>query len=344
MQNYYMSYLIRNDLLSEYNKLVSSVSRRMTRCKLLCSQEEALEIIKICLYDHPEFYYCILQSPYLYEYTIDDVPQVEINLHYNRVNEREFDEKLEEIRDIILRETSINASDYEKAKAAYDYLATNIEYYRNAYNEYIEKMNSSSEEVVEFVENNVNIFNAYGALMEKKAVCMGISFLYKMLLESLGIKAIAIECNLLSNQSSIKHAINVIEIEGKYCFVDLTNGIKNEQNKMVLYNSFCVSERIIRKTCELDVRDLVCDCETLSYHYKEKLIFKNINDLRNYLSSYVCDIYFGEVRFFYDSNVFDDRYIGKLASDIINMKCSNKYILEDYYMLNGFFNGKIMNK
>ena len=60
---------------------------------------------------------------------------------------------------------------------------------------------------------------AYGALVNKEAVCEGYAKAYKLLLNAMGI-----ECDVVINA---EHAWNVVQLEGKWYLVDVTNDDTN---------------------------------------------------------------------------------------------------------------------
>ena len=56
---------------------------------------------------------------------------------------------------------------------------------------------------------------AYGALVNKEAVCEGYAKAYKLLMDAMGIP-----CDVVINE---EHAWNVVCLEGKWYLVDVTN-------------------------------------------------------------------------------------------------------------------------
>lgn len=95
--------------------------------------------------------------------------------------------------------------DYEKAKSIYDYITENIEYDDEGLN-----------------NNDINVFTAYGAITNHKAVCQGYALLlYRMLLEQ------GIDCRLVAadngyNSAEMGHAWNLIMMNGEYYYADST--------------------------------------------------------------------------------------------------------------------------
>lgn len=104
-----------------------------------------------------------------------------------------------------LQEESVNraieafsGTDYDKIYAAHEYLRSRVNYNDNG---------------------SYMVQTAYGALINKEAVCEGYAKAYKLLLNAMGI-----ECDVVINA---EHAWNVVKLEGKWYLVDVTNDDTN---------------------------------------------------------------------------------------------------------------------
>lgn len=117
--------------------------------------------------------------------------------------EAETDEKVSEIIDGLELD---DASDYEKICAVYDYICANVEY--------------------EAAEDDSNIRRtAYGALVEGKAVCQGYSVsLYRLLLEAGIDNRIIHGEGIPDTGESNAHTWNIVKLDGKYYYMDVTWG------------------------------------------------------------------------------------------------------------------------
>ncbi|SFN57899.1 Ig-like domain-containing protein [Proteiniclasticum ruminis] len=93
-------------------------------------------------------------------------------------------------------------SDLEIALIVNDYLATNISY---------------AMEALQSPDHEYHVYTAYGALVEKSAVCQGYSLAYNYLLrEVFGVPAEYVV------SESMNHAWNMVQIDGEYYHVDVT--------------------------------------------------------------------------------------------------------------------------
>ena len=107
---------------------------------------------------------------------------------------------LENIKNEILSKTGEN--DIENLRIVHDYLVDTIEYDGEA---------------------GKTVYNIYGALVNKKAVCEGYARSYKLILDELGIPCIIV-CGIAKNSSGDieSHAWNYVQIEDKWYAVDVT--------------------------------------------------------------------------------------------------------------------------
>ena len=107
---------------------------------------------------------------------------------------------IENIKKDILSKTGNDK--VENLKIVHDYLVDSIEY---------------------DVEAGKNVYNIYGALVDKKAVCEGYARTYKLLLDELGIPCI-IACGIGTNRTgeTESHAWNYVQIDDKWYAIDVT--------------------------------------------------------------------------------------------------------------------------
>ncbi len=91
-----------------------------------------------------------------------------------------------------------NKRDFEKAKAVYDWLQENVTYTSNCSGQ-----------------------NIYDALIEKKAVCKGLSKAYQFLLSGLNVFSTLVTGTL---DGVARHTWNIVEIDGAYYNVDVSLG------------------------------------------------------------------------------------------------------------------------
>lgn len=135
-------------------------------------------------------------------------------------------------RDEIIAEIMNNSmSDYEKIKAAHDYIIDNSKYDCNIYDDYEYKDES---------------YTAYGNLVLGVGVCEGYAKSLKYLLDKVGIENLIV----IGSTKDHKHAWNLVMIDGEYYHIDLTwdDPITGGCQGVIHYTYFCLSDEEIAKT------------------------------------------------------------------------------------------------
>lgn len=81
--------------------------------------------------------------------------------------------------------------------------------------------------------------NVYGALVEGRAKCDGISLAMKWAMENAGFVCMCVPGDAVDG--GIGHAWNILPIDGKYYHVDVTADVKTETRQTILYPAYNVS-------------------------------------------------------------------------------------------------------
>jgi len=150
------------------------------------------------------FYYKIMQNSFCdammlynqYNYTMLGSAIESINFVYT-MSKEEYTAKMEAIEEKLLEVLSAveGMTDEEKAMYIHDYVIKSAHY------------NTKAE----------NRMNAYGALVEGKALCDGLADAYALLCGAAGLK-----CGIVLGTTSELHAWNIVQIDGKYTYLDIT--------------------------------------------------------------------------------------------------------------------------
>ena len=136
----------------------------------------------------------------LYYVGAEDVPDswAYVQIHTDKTQEElaahvaEVDAALEEI----YAQIDDSMTDVQKALTVHDYICSQVTYDLNA--------------------DPTDMFHAYGALMDQRAVCMGYAHLYAYIMNSLGLR-----CYYVSS-SSMNHGWNILQLGDNYYQVDCT--------------------------------------------------------------------------------------------------------------------------
>lgn len=172
--------------------------------------------IEALVYENPEIFYIELTNMYLNIETITKIMGKKYNVYVNQGNATNYltegfetkedvdiaCQEIEQLKNSIVVKLN-GKTDYEKIKAIHDYLVDTIEY----------------DETI----NKNNIYNIYGALIEKTCVCEGYAKAYQYLMNELGIEnVIVIGVATNSNNETENHAWNYVKLDGNWYAVDIT--------------------------------------------------------------------------------------------------------------------------
>ena len=142
--------------------------------------------------------------------------QINYNVkYYTTANQEEaLDIKIESLKNTLNVD---NKSDYEKIKSVYEYVCKNVDYdYENLYDDsYYLK------------------YTAYAGLINKTCVCQGYATLMYRLALEYGIDARVIT----GNADGKSHAWNIVELDGKYYYLDTTWDAEKSTYKYLLKGS-----------------------------------------------------------------------------------------------------------
>lgn len=182
-------------------------------------------------YDNPECYY--ISNKYTIstrDFKVFKYTTLGLNYIGNDNIELEIKDKKfkQAIDDIIASAIKDGMTDWEKELALHDALVEHVDYY-----EY-EDIND-----IPSVKHT-----AYGALVEKEAVCDGYAKAFKILLDRVGIENIIVE----GKTEEVAHAWNMVKIDEHYYHVDVTSDSIHEESKYVIHTYFNVSDDNISNT------------------------------------------------------------------------------------------------
>ena len=190
----FLYWLLREEEQKIYYQLEDGIGRRLSEIAVeSCSGETLKRIIRCVLIDNPQFFWFEgMVSIRKAAERIIVKPQYLFNETEIRGAEKIIEKALSGF-DILK-----SSCDFDKARAAYDWLLDNVSY---------------SEEVA-----GQNIFDVF---IERKAVCKGLSKAYQLILLRLGVFSTLIYGTI---DGKTNHIWNVAEIDGKYYNVDVSLG------------------------------------------------------------------------------------------------------------------------
>lgn len=130
--------------------------------------------------------------------------------------------------------------------------------------------------------------NAYGALVEHKAVCDGYAGAFSLIAQYFGMRVMLVEGRSSYNRSSsLDHAWNIIEYRGNYFHVDATwDANTYDSVKAYSYGYFGMTDDEIAVDHEWDFRSTPkCNSEELSYYKNNNLYAYSDTQIENIIYS-----------------------------------------------------------
>jgi len=230
-------------------------------------------ILEAYFYDNPQYYYVsneyIISTTNLKVMTFSTL-ELKYLIRKNdeiAINNKKLETAIDSLLSKCITETM---TDFEKEVAIHDALVENTTYYQYEDIEAIPEIKHT----------------AYGALVEKEAVCDGYSKAFKMLLEKAGIDSIIIS----GSTDNVLHAWNLVELDGKYYHVDVTsNKLQEESKRYVVHTYFNLNDINISKTHTTGSFFTYPKCSATEYEYyaKKGYVVKAENNLYNELQDII---------------------------------------------------------
>lgn len=209
-----------------YREMLDGIRDREEEFYLTLSDTRQIDrVYHALLKDHPEVFWVHNREP-VYTTTYGNSEYCLFSPGYTYTDE-EVAEVLQAMEDSygqVLAMIPEGADTYETIKTVYTYLID--------YTDYAES------------EHDQNIA---GVFWKKNAVCAGYAGAVQYILERMGIPCIYVEGSALGSDKG--HAWNIVQIEGQYYYVDVTNGDQPEflegdaaqmaEHKTIIYDYLC---------------------------------------------------------------------------------------------------------
>ncbi len=237
---------------------------------------------------------------------------INILISYNDANVEEYLTALE-IAEVTIAQMDISyLTDIGVIKAAYDYIVLNTEY------DYEAVENNTVSDMVNY---------AYGVFVNGKAVCGGYSQAYSMLLSLAGI-----ENRYVTGSEELRHAWNMVEIDGCWYHCDVTYG-DNGYDGCAIYNYFLKNDEYMEA---FETGRLQDDLPAVGQNYYFENIGYDVYTYNNKL--YACTLVDNNlVRYEVKDNTLDESTGKVLVRNILSWYLSSNLNI----VYNSAFNGTI---
>ena len=254
----YSKYYYFNQLTDNQKKIYVAMDKKIQNLEHIIKLGTDDEVIKDAekalnaIYNDREDYY-FLENRYSVINTnlvLANVHSIKLSYTVEDMAEKEkLDKRLEEATDKFLKDLiTQDMTEFEKELAIHDKLVKQVKYFKH------EKI-----EDIPAIKHTL-----YGALVEKEAVCDGITRAFKHLLKQVGIESMMVTGTL----DNVAHAWNIVKIEDKYYYVDATSdSVELENKKTVVHKYFNITEDALTKTHNLDETFKLPKCTDTKYNY-----------------------------------------------------------------------------
>lgn len=187
---------------------------------------ELKTVIVAVFSDHPELFWIKKEWSYNCETATEKVNTVKVAYYMENSELANAKAELDKAVGEMTRGLE-GKSDYEKAKILHDRISVNTDYVHDGYHQ-----------------------TAYGALVDKQAVCAGYATAYQLLLNKVGISAWTISGDSVNPNTSttVKHEWNLVNIDGKNYLTDITWNDCGSKVDDISYLFFCVTTDQMKTT------------------------------------------------------------------------------------------------
>lgn len=242
--------LLKEDakLAAAYLRLLEGASNeewRITIANGKLTEDEIEKVFYACHNDNPQLFN-VSNGRYITLYQMLGsicVGTVIEPIYSSNLNIEEHSAKFVEAADDIILTSGVkpDMSDYDKAIALYNELALRVTYDKENLAKHDADMSSATTdaEINEILSKYAFMHSAYAAMVDGKAVCDGYSKAYQYLLYKVGINShIA-----TGTGGGGGHAWNLVQLDGKWYYTDLTWGDTNDI--IIFYEYFNMTEEML---------------------------------------------------------------------------------------------------
>lgn len=231
-------------------------------------------------------------------------------------------------------------TDYDKLITIHHYLQDTVQY---DWDEFNRVGNSKAR--------NVHAHSAYGALVQKKAVCDGISNAFTLLAQEMGLDAITISGDSIKDGKTTGHAWCMVKMNDQFYHIDTTWDINSRECmddslKDYFYNYFLLNDKSMESSHKWS-RSIVpvCQDETMSFHRRNGCYIENLDELDGLIGKFV-DKKKKIIRFRLSDSVQipsnAQEYIGKHVIDSIRKRSRGVKFSYSFDLKTRCFQGKLL--
>ncbi len=214
------------------------------------SIEEIKETIQKIQKDHPEIFWITQYSYRTYSHELGVSTEITTtNYEPSKISSKE--ERLDNVVYGILNLIPEDATDYEKLLFIHDFIINTTSY------------DFSAAQSSEYCDAR----NAYGCLVEHKAVCAGYAKAFQFLMNSIGIPCGRVTGSIIGRGT---HEWNYVTLDGQDYYVDVTFDdpvFQGSEDEMCSHAYCCITTAELNQTHLIDKNQNAPLCESTDYDY-----------------------------------------------------------------------------
>ncbi len=281
------------------------------------SGEEARQIMYAVQRENPEFYHCIFQLV-LYR----GAPSPCFEFEYLNADAAAYGERLSRLQGLVAERLGGRRSEYDVCVAVHDVLAewvspddesADLVAQADAAGADTQARAAVARQIIE--SGAAAAFSAYGAVVNGRAVCMGIAAAAKLLLNSYGVSNALVGGVGPGNSA---HMWNVVEIGGERYNLDITSDLPLPNFNFVRYNGCLLPDRIYSRTFVADTQ-LGCNGMKDSYFVRNRAYCRDLQGVVDFLEQVNFSKPRGTICFLYEGGLSED-YINAYVSKIFSAR------------------------
>ena len=256
-----------------YIDLYEGISRKQSRVRVNVSDSEDIVLaLNAIMADCPEFFWIDGNAemngfPVLSRWDVD----LSFNMDASMIDSTAG--AIGEAASVLYRAVPADADEYERAKAAYQYVI----------------------ELTDYLDGSDQNQNIQSVFLNHLSVCAGYARAYQYLLLNMGIRCAFID-GVISDTGE-GHAWNLAELNGSYTFIDVTWGDPTYEDNStspeggeLIYDYFCITSDECARTNHVETGTLPlpeCDDRQLDYYIRNGYYYESFD--RDELSDAIWD-------------------------------------------------------
>ena len=254
------------ELYDQIDAQLQNYTREISQGLEKYSDDTIVKVYMYVLIDHPEYFW--LRDGYLLKSASGLFHKKKVLEPLYAIDPKKISAckmRVEQVRDDILDTVRTMATEYEKLLYIHDYIVSTAKYDTTAYTD-IDTENPDAR--------SLESTTAYGALINKQALCGGYTKAFQYLAEAAGIRCTTVTGHKKDGES---HVWNLVVLDSECYYIDVTwddpvfmiDDRFSEDRGEVFYNYFCITEDELLRTHIIDGEQNIAlpQCTAVKYNY-----------------------------------------------------------------------------